>query len=195
MSNIAKWAILFASIAIFNSCTTQTIAPGETADINGRVLLAKSEWEMTPPFSGVTVSVEGTNFSAVSDDSGYFYFQGVPSGTYNVDFTKPGYGEIREMSITVTGGGSAPIYWYNDEYGDLSDPTMYQYSDVITTLRNVEFVDTTLSGSTPNTPYFIARGSVVPDLSRSQREEGMVLFFSHTSDVSAAPGRYTMYCY
>lgn len=187
-----KRFLLFGTLVVFNSCNSAPTNPLATADINGRVLLAKSESELTPPYNGVTVTIEGTDFTAISDDSGYFSFTGVPSGTYNVDYTKPGFGEIRLMSATVVGGGSAPIYWYNVNNDPIA-PMLLQCSEVVTTLKSATFVDTTVQGD--STRWFIARGSVKPDLSRPQSEEGMILFFSHTSDVSAAPGHYTAYCY
>lgn len=42
-----------------------------------------------------TVSIEGKNFSAVTDASGSFTLTGIPSSTYTLIFEKPGCGTIR----------------------------------------------------------------------------------------------------
>jgi hypothetical protein len=188
MSNITKGFLLIAAIVVFNSCK-QPNSP-ETATIQGRVDLAETYWILTPPYNGVLVTIEGTNFSALTDDSGYFSFQGVPTGSYNVLFSKAGYGDVLWMSQTITGGGNVPQYWYNDQ----SVPVMYKTASVVSTLQEVAFVDTTLLIN-PSAAYLCASGSVTPDLSLSQAYESMVVYVSHTSDVSAVPWHYATFFY
>ncbi len=183
------------AILSFNSCRSLPTSP-ETASIDGQVILA-GPWfeEPKPPYSGVQVKIEGTNFTAVSDDSGYYSFTGVPTGTYNVSFTKAGYGEVRWMSVTVTGGGNAPLIWQSGPYEfapNFNVPTtqiLFQIPNLIATLGSVYFKDTTVVQYGPATAL-IARGTVTPDPSIPQSNDAMVLFVSHTSDVSDVPGHY-----
>src|SRR5438093_13229068 len=116
MAKSSKWVFVIIAAVVFNSCRNiQPTAPVETATIHGRVKLAPQAWyELSPTFNGVSVTIEGTKFTAVSDDSGYFTFQNVPTGTYNVRYSKAGYGDVRWMSTTVTGGGNAGIFWYSN---------------------------------------------------------------------------------
>ncbi len=191
---------LFFGLVVFafNSCRLPS-TPGETANIHGRVELVQGYSPLAPPFSGVTVALEGTGYSAVTDDSGYFILHNVPTGTYNVRFSKPGYGDVRWMSTTVTGGGNTDVYWpetgtWTNQYSQL----LYRISNVVTTLDGLRFLDTAFrlpSGGGVSGPMFMASGSVVPDLMRPQSEGAVALYISHTSDVSAQPGHYTTFFY
>ncbi|MFI5201824.1 MAG: carboxypeptidase-like regulatory domain-containing protein [Candidatus Kapaibacterium sp.] len=190
MLNVAKWSLLIAGIAVFNSCKTQPTAPTETATIEGRVMLMQNYWQHLPPFGGVNVTIEGTNFSAVTDDSGYYTLQDVPTGTYNVLFSKSGYGEVRLFSMSVTGGGNAPFYFYNNQYYT----TLIKISNLVTTIREVEIKDTTLP-TEEETTYLIAKGEVTPNPLINQLYDGIAVYLSHTSDVSSLQGHYTTFFY
>ncbi|MDP4199941.1 MAG: carboxypeptidase-like regulatory domain-containing protein [Bacteroidota bacterium] len=193
---------LFFGLVLFtvNSCR-QPSTPSETANIHGRVELVDNPW-FTPPYSGVTVALEGTGYSAMSDDSGYFTLKNVPSGTYNVRFSKPGYGDVRWMSTTVTGGGNTDVYWpltgsWTNQYSQL----LYPISKVVTALDGLRFLDTTVlprGGNATSGPMFMASGTALPDLTQPQYPqyyEAMALYVSHSSDVSAQPGHYATFFY
>ncbi|MDP4243762.1 MAG: carboxypeptidase-like regulatory domain-containing protein, partial [Bacteroidota bacterium] len=109
------------------------IVPHKPATILGRVVLAKALGIKLPPFSGVTATIEGTSFSAVTDDSGYFTFRNVPVGTYTAHFSKPGYGDVRWVSIVVTDTDGTTVKWYSD----YTVAILYKYSDEVVTLRSV----------------------------------------------------------
>jgi hypothetical protein len=40
---------------------------------------------------GITVSLEGTSYSCITNPRGYFYISGFPDGTYNLEASKKGY--------------------------------------------------------------------------------------------------------
>jgi hypothetical protein len=61
------------------------------------------------PLTGVTVSVEGTELSAVTDQKGKFTIKGITPGTYNVKILKVGYTEKIVEDILVKLGKSANI--------------------------------------------------------------------------------------
>jgi len=63
----------------------------------------------TTSIGGATVSVKDTTFSAVTDSSGRYSINGVPSGNYTLRATASGF-ELTERNVTVSGGvGSADI--------------------------------------------------------------------------------------
>lgn len=178
---------LLLALLAFNSC--QTPSAPQTATIQGRVELAKVYWLLTPPYSGITVTIEGTSHSAVTDDSGYYTLHNVPTGTYNVRFSKPGYGDVRWMAMTVTGGGNTNVDWTGQYVQRL-----YKQSSVGTSLNALQFVDTTLPGLPPYA-FMRADGIVAPDLTRPQSEDAMAVYVSHTPDVSSQPGHYVKFFY
>lgn len=56
------------------------------------------------PLNGVTVSIEGTEFQAVSNASGYFFFEELPAGQYTLKGEKSGFPAV-EQRVNVAGGG------------------------------------------------------------------------------------------
>ena len=54
------------------------------------------------PVEGVTVSLVGTDFSAVTDSRGQFEIKNIPEGTYNVNTSKLGYHDgFKQVAITM----------------------------------------------------------------------------------------------
>src|ERR1035441_7339748 len=142
-SSVWYFVFLLAALSI-QSCREQPTAPG-TATIKGQAWTAQWLGNNVTPFSGITVSLDGTNISSVTDDSGYYELDNVPSGTYNVTLSKPGYGSIRWYGREVQGGGNAPIYW--DEYADpqqnlpYNTPTLFKQPDLVATLQSLSIID------------------------------------------------------
>ncbi|GEM_PF-5592037 len=196
MSNFSKAVLSVAIILTIHSCRTIT-SPSETANIVGRVMLLGPGYrQFTPPYNGVQIKMEGTSFSALSDSNGYYSFTGVPTGTYNVSFTKPGYGTVRWMSATVTGGGNAPIVWSGGPYsyapGSVPYQTQYLFKipNLVVTLGSIDFKDTAAAENSFGNAL-IARGTVTPDpLIDAKFDDAIVLFVSHRSNVTDVPGHY-----
>ena len=61
------------------------------------------------PLVGVTVSVEGTELSAITDNKGRFTIKGLTPGTFNIKLIKVGYIEKTVEGILVKLGKSANI--------------------------------------------------------------------------------------
>jgi hypothetical protein len=82
---------------------------GRVRDANGAVL----------PGATVTLGINGTERTAISDNDGSFLFTGVPSGSLNLDarlggfttsrrsFTYDGQGRTLDMVVTVNGPGES----------------------------------------------------------------------------------------
>jgi hypothetical protein len=182
------------AIFVFLSCKTQPTSP-ETATIKGQVLLASDlDYNPTPPYNGIQVTLEGTNFSAMTDDSGLFELEGVPEGTYNVRFSKAGYGDVRLIGQSIQGGGNSPIYlnerqvWHN-----VVIPTLYKLSDLVTTLISASVKDTSIAISPGLMNYLWLNGQYSVSASQNLHAYQIAVYFSHQSDVSAEPGHYVWF--
>lgn len=64
----------------------------------------------------VQVQLEGTDpvLSTFTDKDGKYEFENVPTGTYNLIFSKEGYGTSQEQGIKIVGGSEAVRHFYND---------------------------------------------------------------------------------
>ena len=95
--------------------------------------------------SGVLVTAEGSNKSAITDSSGRFFITGLSTGTYNIAYSKSGYGTRKTISYQFVGNGQAYL-------GPVGISQLPVFS--ITNLRAVKSADTikisgTLTGSLP----------------------------------------------
>ncbi len=175
------------AIFVFLSCKEQPTSPG-TATIKGQVLLATDESNNpTPPYSGIQVTLEGTTISTMTDDSGLFEFDGIPSGTYNVRFSKAGYGDVRWFGMAIQGGGNAPIFWYDQQpWHNVLYPTLYKISDFVTTLHAAPLIDTT----GPYNQACTSRWLIGQYIGVHPTNNLIAVYFSHHSNVSSIPGQY-----
>ena len=58
------------------------------------------------PIPGVTVCIEGTTFTTLSDSNGVWALNDVPIGTYNLYFAKAGYDTVSLYGQTFTANGT-----------------------------------------------------------------------------------------
>ena len=178
---------LFAVSSIM-SCRVQT-APSESAFADVIGLVALDSGGISPTPSGVTVSLEGTNFSTITDDSGRFELKNVPSGTYSVRWSKPGYGDVRYIGAAIQGGGNTPVY--------ISQPINgVPYQNITTALRafshlavNVQSASYSFDKSRTDS-CLIVDGSYTDDQFFGAYRDAVTVFFSHKSDVSPIEGHY-----
>ncbi len=59
--------------------------------------------------SDVTVTVEGTSYTATTDQDGFWSLDDLPAGTYDFSFTKGGYTTAKLCCFQFVGGGRATI--------------------------------------------------------------------------------------
>ena len=59
------------------------------------------------PNIGIRISIDGTNYSAISDKEGRWEMDNVPPGTYNISFTKYGYAMEKWVAYSFAGNGTA----------------------------------------------------------------------------------------
>ena len=74
---------------------------------------------------GMTVSIDGTAFSAITDSSGKYTFSNVPFGTYTLSFSKAGYGTYRlDTFYHVQNINDTPTIVPRDALGEISTTTV-----------------------------------------------------------------------
>ncbi|MBS1903939.1 MAG: carboxypeptidase regulatory-like domain-containing protein [Bacteroidetes bacterium] len=112
MQRLTVITILCFLAAVTSSCSKSSDSVGSggggstlTGDLAGVVYLYDREGQYVAEASGVTVRCDGTDFSAETDTTGRWIIHGLPSRTYSLTFTKPGYTTRRIRSIVFLGGG------------------------------------------------------------------------------------------
>jgi hypothetical protein len=105
-------ALLFLLLLLAVSSCKQTTTPAEipTGTLKGNIVLVDYNDKPITNKSGVLVQLDGTSFSATTDAAGYWTIENLPSRTYNLTFSKPGFSSIRGQEAFL---GGATV-WYND---------------------------------------------------------------------------------
>jgi len=85
--------------------TLEIPAPTPTGDLSGNVKHYNQFGALyTAGLNTTTVSIEGKNFTTVTDNAGHYTISGVPSNTYTLVFKKPGCGLIKLQDIIYNAG-------------------------------------------------------------------------------------------
>ena len=111
-------------------------ASTQTGDLTGRMALIDTTQRYVQDRSGVIVQVEGTLFSAVSDTAGYWTIKNLPSATYSISFSKPGYSTWKNTSFEFVGGG---LTWFGDYFpSNGSEVTLQQPPTFLINLDSIQ---------------------------------------------------------
>ncbi len=117
--------ILLSSIiaGCTDSDTTTTASNGgaSAGDFIGTMRLTDHRGRTMADQSGVTIQIEGTSFSGVSDVHGDWVIHNVPTGNYAITFSKPNFYTRRNPSYTFV-GGSAPARYRDPAVNTGSGP-------------------------------------------------------------------------
>jgi hypothetical protein len=117
--------IVIAGCSDSNNSATSTSAGSSTGDLLGTMQLSDSRGRNMADGSGVTVQVEGTSFSAVSDVNGNWVIHNLPTKTYAITFSKPNFYTRRNPSYTFVAGAPVRYQDYPPYYpGQLISPTL-----------------------------------------------------------------------
>jgi hypothetical protein len=87
--------------------------PSLTGDLIGYAFLYDVNGNQLVDNSSITVSIDGNNISATTAADGRWVLSGIKTGTYNLTFTKAGYGTHKTIGMEFVGGGQA---YYGSEY-------------------------------------------------------------------------------
>jgi hypothetical protein len=78
--------------------------------LRGTVVLYNYNDSLLADNSGVLVQLDGTSYSAMSDAAGFWTISNLPSRTYNMTFSKQGFGSVRGQESFLGGA----TLWYNN---------------------------------------------------------------------------------
>jgi outer membrane cobalamin receptor len=72
------------------------------AQTNTKIIGQVQDKNTSSPIAGVTVAIIGTSFVTNTNDRGYFYFENLPSGEYQLEIRSLGYEPAKSDAIQVT---------------------------------------------------------------------------------------------
>ena len=180
MKNIF-WVLIFASIAAMIGCkAVNDVSTATTATLSGRINLMTAYVTPALPFGGTTVSIVGTNFTAVTDSAGDFEIMKLPQGTYDISLSHPGYGTELLTAVSIPGGGNAPFVI----------PDQQLWLIPLTTLSIDSVTYSSASGGN-----IVINGAFNNSPSWQACEDYFVMFCSNSPDVSSEPGKYEDFIY
>ncbi|MGD1842519.1 MAG: carboxypeptidase-like regulatory domain-containing protein [Thermonemataceae bacterium] len=160
------------AILLLNACSDDAVYPELRNNVIGRVTVLNEFGIRIPDQSGVTVTLEGTDFSGTTNENGVFEIVDVLRGNYRARFQKEGYNDYF-ADIEVTEGGPASLSLDENNYDFVAPST------VTVTRFEISRSDFTLQ--------IEADLSVTSDLSGTFPDSNprIAIFVSTSSDVSA----------
>ena len=111
MTNLLKGAfVLVASVLLFNcKGPAGDVGPVLIGKLTGYVNVYDEYGNRLPDRSGVTVTVDGTGKSAISDAKGKYEIADLSTNTYNIIVSKPSFTNDTIKSVAFVGGNVAAI--------------------------------------------------------------------------------------
>lgn len=116
--------ILFLTSIIFasTSCNDDEEVKEFEGDIVGFVKLVDTDGYESYVNSGIKVTIENTEYSCETNDTGRFEFNDVPIGTYNFIYEKEGYGKAKKVGVQFAGGNIPTL---------ISTQRLYKYTNTV----------------------------------------------------------------
>lgn len=101
---------------------TRAITNAITIDLitgTGKVI-GNAKLENEPDNNGIIISINGTPFTAITDSKGNYIIEYIPTGSYDITISKPGYSTENIIGIYIQGNTETtispvtlPIYYYD----------------------------------------------------------------------------------
>jgi len=113
--------ILFFSLFILSAltaCEKNIEYEKLTGQLIGYVRLYENNWTPASDYSGVEITVEGSNpeISVLTDEKGQYIIDDLESGIYNIIFNKEGYGQYIIFGYQFVGGNKPATLGQKDLY-------------------------------------------------------------------------------
>ena len=143
------------SLLIFTSCSKDddpTPEPITKANIIGSVNLY-DEGVTQIDNSNMTVQVQGTGLSAITDADGDFTLLDIPFGTYAIIFEKSGFGTFKKFDLEHTNTGSSTIITENPSLGESSTTQVTALTSSVNGNDIQISITTNPAGNNGNTRY------------------------------------------
>jgi hypothetical protein len=116
----------------FTSCNKSDKNLYYKGNIVGFIHLVDESGNEVNDKSGVTVTLDNTPYSSISDEIGRYELVGVKAGTYNVYFSKEGYGTMKQSGYSFI-GGNIPAY--------VGKTSLYQMPTIVVKSIDVKLED------------------------------------------------------
>lgn len=170
--------------------------------MNGEVQLFGDCNEVVDP-SGVTVTLEGTSYSAVTDANGIWSISDLPAGTYDLMYSRDGYTRQKSCCFQFVGGGTAvaPYPYTYVSLGKLvgntiEDCSAGEFFDAYVIVQDtvvsphspggVQIIQDTVSGTNTTLNFLEFRFTgELPECGQY-----VTIFFGRDDAVSSTPGRW-----
>jgi hypothetical protein len=106
--------------------STTSVYGKDSSNVQGHAYLLNVFGERIVDHSGITVMLEGTTISTLTDSNGYWELKNVPNDTYVVGFEKDEYVKMKRYNLQLVGSGT---YYFDFSY---STPELLPYADYLT---------------------------------------------------------------
>lgn len=138
-------ALIVFSVVLLSCSDDLPVNSGSRGEIWGYVELYNEDGVVLNDHSDVSITLEGTTHSTISDASGQWRLKNVPAGVYTISFKKAGYSWSKEQ-IQYVGNGE---YYFGSQYV-VTIPT-FRAIDFSITVGNNDQIDYrgTISQSPP----------------------------------------------
>jgi hypothetical protein len=102
---------VFVCLGGFLASCGKTSSPSDVqaGSVSGVTVLVDSVGNRLSTSAGVSVSLDGSNYTTQTDSAGFWEIGNVSPGNYNVTVSKTGFGLIRAYGVTIEGPGMAYV--------------------------------------------------------------------------------------
>ncbi len=114
-----KIAGIGGAVLVASGCDSDTPDPIDPGDFSGLTGTVVSSTDNNQPLDNVTITVEGTSRSAVTDENGNFMIENLPAGTYTVVATGANFQVGTTENVTIGADGNATVNFTLDPGGDI----------------------------------------------------------------------------
>ena len=163
-------ALLFLSLCCFG-CSSTDMNPASGSNgvpvgtLKGTVSLIDTVSQHVVDKSGVLVELLGTSYSAITDTGGLWSIPNLPSRTYNIKYSKPGYDPYK-VQVAFLGGATVWLdsveLFHKLSFSTVLDAVILPPPDSIDTLGKSHYgVGYIYAHFSKNTPLHVYLGTMI----------------------------------
>ncbi|MGD1842521.1 MAG: carboxypeptidase-like regulatory domain-containing protein [Thermonemataceae bacterium] len=155
------------AILLLNACSRDAVYPELRNTVIGEVIVRNEFGTRIPDQTGVTVTLDVTDFSAMTDENGVFEITDVLRGNYRVRFQKEGYNDyFVDIEVRETGPTNFNATDQGSDFNFVAPSTLG--FDTFDFVENTSSID-----------FDVEFSEVI-----TETDPGMVVFVSSSEDVS-----------
>jgi hypothetical protein len=150
----------------------------------GEISMADHNQEAVADASGVTVTFEGSGLSTTTDSTGFWRIDSLPTRTYDITYSKQGYGTVRQYGYSFVGGGATLMYEWHFTIAPITEVTI--------TALDAQIVDIDSAGLP--TGRQALRMSLTPTVTTTPQTKSTILVIvsrSASSSIDYYPGAWS----